>query len=87
MAERGEILGKLAAEIAVGAMMDLEPRNAETRAFAGRVVDDYPVIGAMLTRAMAEDKPIASDPLNLLRPDGPVGVVLAAQNKFHRWSA
>ncbi|MBV9458051.1 MAG: CHASE domain-containing protein [Bradyrhizobium sp.] len=62
----------------VDVMMDLEPRNAETRAFAGRVVDDYPVIGAMLTRAMAEDKPIASDPVNLLRPDGPVGVVLAA---------
>ncbi len=62
----------------IDVMMDLEPRNAETRAFAGRVVDDYPVIGAMLTRAMAEDKPIASDPLNLLRPDGPVGVVLAA---------
>jgi two-component sensor histidine kinase len=62
----------------VDVLMDLEPRNAETRTFAGRVVDDYPVIGAMLTRAMAEDKPIASDPLNLLRPDGPVGVVLAA---------
>jgi two-component sensor histidine kinase len=62
----------------VDVLMDLEPRNAETRTFAGRVVDDYPVIGAMLTRAMAEGKPIASDPLNLLRPDGPVGVVLAA---------
>ncbi|HTC97526.1 MAG TPA: HWE histidine kinase domain-containing protein [Bradyrhizobium sp.] len=62
----------------IDVMMDLEPRNAETRAFAGRVVDDYPVIGAMLTRAMAEGKPIASDPLNLLRPDGPIGVVLAA---------
>ncbi len=59
-------------------MMDLEPRNAETRDFAGRIVDDYPVIGAMLKRAMTEGKPIASDPLNLLRPDGPVGVVLAA---------
>jgi two-component sensor histidine kinase len=59
-------------------LMDLEPRNAETRDFAGRVVDDFPVIGAMLARAMAEDKPIASDPLHLLRPDGPVGVVLAA---------
>jgi two-component sensor histidine kinase len=62
----------------VDVLMDLEPRNAETRDFAGRIVDDYPVMGAMLTRAMAEDKPIASDPLNLLRPDGPVGVVLAA---------
>ena len=62
----------------VDVLMDLEPRNAETRTFAGRVVDDYPVIGAMLTRVMAEGKPIASDPLNLLRPDGPIGVVLAA---------
>jgi two-component sensor histidine kinase len=62
----------------VDVLMDLEPRNAETRTFAGRVVDDYPVIGAMLTRVMAEGKPIASDPVNLLRPDGPIGVVLAA---------
>jgi two-component sensor histidine kinase len=62
----------------IDVLMDLEPRNAETRTFAGRVVDDYPVIGAMLTRVMAEGKPIASDPLNLLRPDGPIGVVLAA---------
>jgi two-component sensor histidine kinase len=62
----------------VDVLMDLEPRNAETRDFAGRVIDDYPVIGAMLTRVMAEGKPIASDPLNLLRPDGPIGVVLAA---------
>ncbi len=32
----------------------------------------------MLDRAMAEGKPIASDPLPLVRPDGPIGVVLAA---------
>jgi two-component sensor histidine kinase len=62
----------------IDVLMDLEPRNAETRSLAGSVVDDYPAIGAMLSRAMAEGKPISSDPINLLRPNGPVGVVLAA---------
>ena len=32
----------------------------------------------MLARAMAEGKPVASDPIPLLRPDGPIGLVLAA---------
>ena len=32
----------------------------------------------MLARAMSEGKPVASDPFPLLRPDGPVGIVLAA---------
>jgi two-component sensor histidine kinase len=59
-------------------LMDLEPRNEVTRTFAGRAVDDYPVVGAMLSRAMTEGKPISSDPINLLRLDGPIGVVLAA---------
>ena len=58
--------------------MDLEPRNAATRDFAGRALDDYPAIGSMLARAMTEGKPIASDPINLLRPNGPVGLALAA---------
>ena len=58
--------------------MDVEPRNAETMALAGRSLDQHPVLGPMLARAMAEGKPIASDPLPLLRPDGPVGLVLAA---------
>jgi len=62
----------------IDVMMDLEPRNAVTRNFAGRAVDDYPPIGPMLARAAAEGKPIASDPINLLRPDGPVGIALAA---------
>ena len=62
----------------VDVLMDLEPRNAETRTLAGIAVDEYPAIGAMLSRAMADGKPISSDPINLLRPDGPVGVVLAA---------
>ena len=62
----------------IDVLMDLEPRNSVTRAFAGRSVDDNPAIGAMLSRAMTEGKPISSDPMNLLRPDGPIGVVLAA---------
>ncbi len=32
----------------------------------------------MLAQAMADGKPVASDPLPLLRPDGPIGLVLAA---------
>jgi two-component sensor histidine kinase len=32
----------------------------------------------MLARAMAEGKPVASDPIPLLRPNGPTGLVLAA---------
>jgi two-component sensor histidine kinase len=62
----------------VSVVMDLEPRTAETMAFAGRALDRNPVLGPMLTRAMAEGKPSASDPLPLLRSDGPVGLLLAA---------
>jgi two-component sensor histidine kinase len=62
----------------IDVLMDVEPRNTETRAFPGRAEDQNPVIGPMLARAMAEGKPVASDPVNLLRPDGPVGIVLAA---------
>jgi two-component sensor histidine kinase len=59
-------------------LMDLEPRNAETSALAGRALDDEPTVGPMLARAVAEGKPIASDPIPLLRVDGPIGLVLAA---------
>jgi two-component sensor histidine kinase len=59
-------------------LMDVEPRNAETMASPGRSIDQNPVLGPMLARAMAEGKPIASDPLPLLRSDGPAGLVLAA---------
>ena len=62
----------------VNVVMDVEPRDPEPMAFAGRSLDGSPVLGPMLTRAMAEGKPIASDPLPLLRADGPVGLVLAA---------
>jgi two-component sensor histidine kinase len=59
-------------------LMDLEPRNAETSKFPGVVLDRQPIIGPMLARAMAEGKPVASDPTPLLRTDGPIGIVLAA---------
>ena len=62
----------------IDVLMDVEPRNVVTKSFAGRVLDDYPAIGTMLSRAENEGKPIVSDPVNLLRNDGPVGLVLAA---------
>ncbi|GLH78388.1 histidine kinase [Bradyrhizobium sp. SSBR45G] len=59
-------------------LMDLEPRNAETSRLPGMALDRQPIVGPMLARAMAEGKPVASDPTPLLRPNGPVGIVLAA---------
>ena len=62
----------------IDVVMDVEPRNAQTMAFPGRSLDRSPVLGPMLARAMAEGKPVASDPLPLLHPDGAAGLVLAA---------
>jgi two-component sensor histidine kinase len=62
----------------IDVVMDVEPRNAETRIFPGRALDQDPILGPMLARAMAEGKPVASDPMPLLRADGPIGLVLAA---------
>ena len=62
----------------IDVLMDVEPRNAENMALAGRALDQSPSIGSMLARAMVEGKPVASDPVNLVRPNGPVGIVLAA---------
>jgi two-component sensor histidine kinase len=62
----------------INVVMDVEPRNAETMAFTGRSLDRSPVLGPMLARAMAEGKPVASDPVPLLHPNGPAGLVLAA---------
>jgi two-component sensor histidine kinase len=58
--------------------MDVEPRNTETMAFAGRSLDRSPVLGPMLAQAMAQGKPVASDPLPLLHSNGPAGLILAA---------
>ena len=62
----------------VDVLMDVEPRNAVTRTLAGRALDGSPAIGAMLSRVLTEGKPISSDPLNLLRPHGMTGLLLAA---------
>jgi two-component sensor histidine kinase len=61
----------------IDVVMDVEPRDAQTMAFAGRSLDRSSVLGPMLTRAMTEGKPVASDPLPLLSPDGAIGLVLA----------
>jgi two-component sensor histidine kinase len=62
----------------VDVLMDVEPRNEQTKAVPGRCFDQHPILGPMLARAMADLKPVASDPLPLLRADGPIGLMLAA---------
>ena len=62
----------------INVLMDLEPRSPDTLGFPGRAYDRHSVIGPMLVQAMADGKPVASDPIPLLRKDGPVGIVLAA---------
>jgi two-component sensor histidine kinase len=62
----------------IDVLMDVEPRNAQTVESPGRSFDGHPVLGRMLRRALAEGKPIASDPLPLFRPGGATGLVLAA---------
>ncbi|MDE2376177.1 HWE histidine kinase domain-containing protein [Bradyrhizobium sp.] len=62
----------------IDVLMDLEPRSDETRALPGRSYDQDPVRGAMLAQARAEKRSVASDPVPLLRPDGPVGIIVAA---------
>jgi two-component sensor histidine kinase len=59
-------------------LMDVEPRNAETLSFPGRTLDQHPVLGPLLARAAADGKPLSSDPLVLMRVNGPVGIVLVA---------
>ena len=62
----------------IDVVMDVEPRDARTMVFPGRSLDRQPVLAPMLARAMAEGKPVASDPIPLLRPNGPTGLALAA---------
>ena len=62
----------------IDVVMDVEPRSAQTMAFPGRSLDQNPILGSMFEQAMAGGKPVASDPVPLLRPDGAVGLVLAA---------
>ncbi|MET3843178.1 HWE histidine kinase domain-containing protein [Bradyrhizobium sp. OAE829] len=62
----------------INVLMDLEPRSADTLSFPGRAYDRHSIIGPVLTQVMKGGKPVASDPIPLLRKDGPVGIVLAA---------
>jgi two-component sensor histidine kinase len=71
-------LDKRSLDHPVDVLMDVEPRNDVTLSFPGRVLDQNPILGPMLARAMADSKPVASDPVPLVRADGPVGIVLAA---------
>ncbi|MDB5656922.1 MAG: histidine kinase [Tardiphaga sp.] len=62
----------------VDVLMDVEPRNSVTEGVTGRALTNGPSMGPTLARAMAEGRPVASDPTPLLGPDGAVGLVLAA---------
>jgi two-component sensor histidine kinase len=62
----------------IDVLMDLEPRSTDTIGFPGRALNLQPILGPMFARAIADGKPVASDPITLLRADGPVGLVLAA---------
>ena len=59
-------------------LMDLEPRRPDTIVLPGRVLDYHSIVGPMLARALAEGKPVASDPVPLLSKQGQLGIVLAA---------
>lgn len=62
----------------IDVLMDVEPRNPQTLAFPGRSFGLSPTLGPMLIKAAGDGKPVASDPVPLLRPDGQIGLVLAA---------
>lgn len=62
----------------INVLMDVEPRTPETSVLLGRTFDQHSVIGPMLAKALAAGKPVASDPIPLLRQNGPVGIALAA---------
>jgi two-component sensor histidine kinase len=71
-------LDKSALDKPLDVLMDLEPRNEQTQRFAGRSFNTSPILGPTLARAMADGKPVASDPTTLQQPGNPVGLVLAA---------
>jgi two-component sensor histidine kinase len=62
----------------VDVLMDVEPRNEQTMSFPGQCLDEHPILGPMLAQALADMRPVASNPFPLLRADGPIGLVLAA---------
>jgi two-component sensor histidine kinase len=74
----GKVLDIRSLQEPIDVLMDVEPRNRQTAPSVGRTLDDNRVLSTMLSLAIGEGKPYASDPLPLLRPDGQIGVVLAA---------
>jgi two-component sensor histidine kinase len=62
----------------IDVLMDLEPRSAATKGLPGRVLDRSPTLGPVLARALAEAKPVCSDPTPMPGPTGPMGLVLVA---------
>src|SRR5690606_10995548 len=62
----------------VDVLMDIEPRGPEVAHLPGRALNLFPVSGEALRRAAAADKPIATEPFNLIRKDGAIGVALVA---------
>ena len=62
----------------IDVLMDIEPRNDDTKKMLGRSYDLDPIRGVMLERAQAEKRSVASDPVPLLQPDGPIGLIVAA---------
>ncbi len=74
----GKPLDTHALQHPVDLLMDVEPRNVQTAAFVGRTLDGNPVFSTMLSLAMGEGKPYASDPLPMFGAKAQYGVVLAA---------
>ncbi len=62
-------------------LMDVEPQNEQTKAFVGRVFNNSSRLAPLFERVIAEGKPVSSEPLHLMQPDGPMGIVLAAPVK------
>ncbi|HXH44588.1 MAG TPA: HWE histidine kinase domain-containing protein [Bradyrhizobium sp.] len=62
----------------IDVLLDLEPRSKETKTLPGRSYDQDPVRSAMLSRARAEKRSIASDPVPLIHDNGTIGIIVAA---------
>ncbi|MHB0773217.1 CHASE domain-containing protein [Bradyrhizobium sp. 5.13L] len=62
----------------IDVLIDLEPRSNDTKALPGRSYDQDPVRSAMLRRARAEKRSVASDPVPLIRGNGAIGIIVAA---------
>ena len=61
----------------IDVILDVEPRTADTSNLPGRSFDTSPTMGPVLKQALAEGKPVVSDPTTL-RTSGALGVLLAA---------